>query len=141
MRAGYGPCREEIERFSNDYRRRDFFTQGEVGTPGGMGTMLGFNLTDLLMRTRPEGVSSHLHYCWVYRGQVIVKTNDHRRKGRWNIVDHGSGVNAGSKAERNRSAQRDREALHFEMPSIATSWDQLQEIITSCGAKAKECRA
>ena len=69
--------------------------QREVHTPGGMGTMLGHSLTEILMRTQPKWVSSHLHYCWVYRGQIIMKKNDHRKKGRWSIVDRGSGINRG----------------------------------------------
>ncbi|MGA2436642.1 MAG: hypothetical protein ABSG25_15310, partial [Bryobacteraceae bacterium] len=46
-------CRAAVEEFSRDCKRRGFFTQGEVGTQGGLATMLGFNLTQLLRRARP----------------------------------------------------------------------------------------
>jgi hypothetical protein len=93
--GSYEECRSALEAFSNDFRRREMFTRGEVGTQGGIGTMLGFDLTQLLMRALPRGISAHLHYCWVYRGRIIIKTNDHTQRGRWSILEHGSGVNYG----------------------------------------------
>ena len=137
----FGPFRDAIEQYSNDYKRREIFMQGEVGTPGGMGTMLGSSLTDILLRTEPRWVSSHLHYCWVYRGRIIVKTNDHRRKGRWSLIDHGSGVNADPADAAIQSSHRDPDALHFEMPQVATSWDELQTMLSAMGATAAGCRA
>jgi hypothetical protein len=35
----------------------------EANNPGGMGGILGFSLTNMLKRTKPFGISSHLHYC------------------------------------------------------------------------------
>src|ERR1022692_1914041 len=58
----YEPCRAAVKEFSSDFKRRALFEQGEMGMQGGMATILGFNLTQLLMRTQPGGISSQLHY-------------------------------------------------------------------------------
>lgn len=72
-----------LEEVSRDNDRRMLMMHGEMGRIGGMGTMLAINLTGLLEKRRPKGISSHLHLCWVLRGQVVLKTNDHQRTGRW----------------------------------------------------------
>lgn len=42
------------------------------------------SLTDTLIRTEPRWASSHLHYCWVDRGKIILKrtTIDEKDVGR-----------------------------------------------------------
>ena len=49
--TSYPPCRAAVEAFSSDPKRRALFVQGEVGMQGGMATILGFDLTELLLRT------------------------------------------------------------------------------------------
>jgi hypothetical protein len=108
-----------------------------------MGTLLGSSLTQLLIRTRPGGISSHLHYCWVYRGQIIIKTNDHTQKGRWSILEHGSGVNrdqAAPIANLGQSAIEDGADV-FHMPRLAATWEQLVKILDTKGAQTEGCVA
>ena len=59
--------------------------QASVGTQGGMGTSIGHDLTSMLMSAQPKHISSHLHYCWVYRGQIIIETNNRVMAGKWTI--------------------------------------------------------
>jgi hypothetical protein len=73
------------------------------------------------------------------RRRIIMKTNDRRRKGQWSMFD-GSGINADPAIEQGQSS-RDPDALHLEMPPIATCWKELQDIVASRGATAKGCRA
>jgi len=112
--SSFGPCLDAIERYASDNSHRMMFVGGE-STSGGMGSMLGLSLTDILIRTEPRWVSSHLHYCWVYRGNIIVKTNDHRRKGRWSVAELGAGVeqNAASSAW-----AQDADAEHLRCPRL-----------------------
>jgi hypothetical protein len=137
----YEPCRAAVKEFSSDFKRRALFEQGEMGMQGGMATILGFNLTQLLMRTQPGGISSHLHYCWVYRGQIIIKTNDHIQKGRWSILEHGSGVNReqnGPDTSASKRAALTDGATAFEMPHLAATWEEFR---AATGAKAEGCVA
>jgi hypothetical protein len=130
-----------VKEFSSDFKRRALFEQGEMGMQGGMATILGFNLTQLLMRTQPGGISSHLHYCWVYRGQIIIKTNDHIQKGRWSILEHGSGVNReqnGPDTSASKRAALTDGATAFEMPHLAATWEEFR---AATGAKAEGCVA
>jgi hypothetical protein len=135
--SSFGPCRDAIERYARDNSNRMMFVRAE-STPGGMGSMLGFSLTDLLIRTEPRWVSSYLHYCCVYRGAIILKTNYHRRKGRWSIADLGAGVAQGAASS---AWAHDANSQHVEMPAIATSWRELVELLDSRGATAMHCRS
>jgi len=140
----YEQCREAVEAFSNNHERRFSVMQGEAGTPGGMATRLGFDLTQLLMRTQPRGISSHLHYCWVYRGKIILKTNDHVQMGPWTVLDAGSGVTqdeAACKASPVERASMDEGATVFKMPRLAASWNELVTFLDATGAKADGCVA
>jgi hypothetical protein len=123
----YEPCRAAVGIFSSDYKRRMLFEQGEVRAQGGMATILGFNLTQLLTRTQPGGISSHLHYCWVFRGQIIIKTNNQLQKGRWSILEqHGSGINLDQNApDTSTHAALENGATAFEMPRLAATWEEL----------------
>ncbi len=141
----YDPCREAIERYSNNLDSQDFLMKGEIGSSGGMGTMLGFNLTRLLMQVRPGGVSSHLHYCWVYRGQVIIKPNDLNTIGRWTGFESGSGVNHNravlSTPYPGEPSDNENNDVAFRMPRIATTWEELCELIDSRNLNADGCVA
>jgi hypothetical protein len=140
--SAYEPCRQILESFSTDHKRRDFFTQGEVGVPGGMATLVGNNLTTTLKKVQPKGVSAHLHYCWVYRGRTIISTNYHVTSGRWTISGLGSRVDvldeAANEAIWKEAAAKD--GFVFEMPRLATSWVELERILDARGASARGCR-
>ena len=82
----YDECRAVIEGF---FDRRTFHMKVSIGNEGGMGTSIGHDLTSLLMRTQPKSISSHLHYCWVYRGKIIIETNNRIMEGRWTIFPLG----------------------------------------------------
>ncbi len=123
--CSYDECRSVIEEFSNSFERRTFHMQMGVGNQGGMGTSIGDDLTTLLMRTQPKGISSHLHYCWVYRGKIDIETNNRIIKGRWTIMplghapqqpgDHGGDLDDG--------------AVAFRMPPIATTWAEFDQLL------------
>jgi hypothetical protein len=125
----YQKCRSVISEFSESLERRMFHIQASVGSQGGMGTSIGHDLTTLLMRTRPEGISSHLHYCWVYRGQIIIETNNRIIKGRWTIAPLGHTQDESD----DRDVALDEGAIVFRMPSVATTWDELVHILRDRG--------
>lgn len=140
----YPSCKAAIDSFG-DLKRREILMRGEVGTQGGMGSMLGSDLTRILKRVQPHGVSAHLHYCWVYRGQTIIRANNHAEKGRWTISELGSGINQGpdhfNEAASRQAALEDNAEL-FEMPPrIAGSWPELIEILNDRGEDARGCIA
>lgn len=139
----YTRCRETIESFGSDRKREELFTKGEMGCQGGMASMLGISLTDVLKDVQPRSVSAHLHYCWVYRGRTIIKTNNHAAKGRWTIADLGSGINQPSSVEDLGPRQRvmDDGIELFEMPRLVNSWDALLEILREKGLYASGCTA
>lgn len=125
----YEQCRAAIDEFSQSFERRMFHMQAGMGNQGGMGTSIGHDLTTLLMRTRPEGISSHLHYCWVYRGQIIIETNNRVIKGPWTISPRGH-----TQDEFDNQEQRlDEGALAFRMPTVATTWEELVVILRDRG--------
>ena len=113
----------------------------ETGNPGGMGGILGFSLTNMLKRTRPFGISSHLHYCWQYLGKTVIKTNDHVTIGRWTALEGGSGINQPASAPSTPvSSQKIEGGVAFQMPKIAQSWKELDLLLESAGAQAKGAR-
>src|SRR4030095_500499 len=114
---------------------------GEVMNPGGMGSMLGFQITRLIQETNPKGVSAHLHYCWVYLGKTIIQTNDHFRSGAWTGMQTGSGINRQAEPPPDPTALRAQPlpgAVYFQMPRIAQSWQEFDSIIRASGASS-EC--
>lgn len=131
--AAVEPCRQAIEPLSSDPHAMFQIWQGEVNNPGGAATMLGFNLTTVLKRTQPRGISSHLHYCWVYRGRIVIKTNDHTTFGPWTRLD--SGVGDPNKPSRPSRMPEDNEpgAAYFRMPKIASSLKELEELLRAEG--------
>jgi hypothetical protein len=72
--------KKTLDEISENHDRRFQLMRGEVMNPGGTGEMLGFEITRLIQETNPTGISSHLHYCWVYLGKTIIRTNDHVKK-------------------------------------------------------------
>ena len=143
----YHPCRRAIERYSNNLEGQDILTQGEIGASGGMGSRLGMGLTDVLMQAQPGGISSHLHYCWVYRGQIIIQPNDHTRMGRWSMWKHGSGVGqdpAGQNDPAPSIPPSDVQPISgsvFRMPQIATTWEELCQMLESHDLNVDGCIA
>ncbi len=123
--SAYNECREIIEEFSEGIDRRVFHMQAGVGTEGGMGTSIGDDFTNLLMRTQPRHISSHLHYCWVYRGKIVIETNNRIIKGRWTI----SPVGHTQDQFDDRDESIDEGAVAFRMPPLATTWDELVQIL------------
>jgi len=98
---------------------------GEMGRIGGMGTMLAISLTKLLQKIQQGGISSHLHLCYVLRGQIIIKTNDHRQDGPWSTWNIGPETDPVEEA-------------NFKMPEIATSYHEF--ICRTPVHAASECR-
>jgi hypothetical protein len=137
---GIVECRTAIDRIANDFDARFALMKGEQGIHGGMGTRLGFDLTRILKRIRPSGVSAHLHYCWTYRGEVIIKTNNHSTEGPWTAFEAGSGYDRSPDAQPTLNLTADGVEA-FEMPPIATSWQELVEILDAGGASAAGCVA
>jgi hypothetical protein len=137
------PCQDAVDELNNNQERFRMLWQGEMNCPGGMANMLGINLTTVLQRTQPRGISAHLHYCWVYCKKVIIKTNDHWAKGRWSTFGMGSGINRPEEEKGADQKQRVTEPHpdSFTMPEIATSWDQLERLLDAAGASAHGCVA
>jgi hypothetical protein len=134
----YESCRQAVERSVDD------FMQGEVGTSGGTGSTLGGSLTRVLKQAQPGGVSSHLQYCWVYRDRIIIQTNNHLETGPWSIWKHGSGLVRDQSATELRALDVStlktttlQDATEFEMPRLATTWEELNELLLATGARAE----
>lgn len=140
----YPRCRDAIENFAADRSREELYLQGEVGCQGGMASMLGIGLTEILKEVQPRGVSSHLHYCWVYRGQTIIKTNDHTVEGRWTIAELGPGINQMSRIESPTIPGQPvlvEGYRSFDMPKLATSWEELLEVLRERSLSPQGCIA
>ncbi len=133
-------CREAIDTLSSSHERMFSIMQAEVGNSGGMGTMLGFSLTRILKETRPKGISSHLHYCWVYRGRIVIDTNDHESFGPWTSMKSGSGMNQ-QQAGRKQAQTLSEGATVFRMPELASTWQALEKLLKANGARAEGCSA
>jgi len=132
-------CRELVENLSTNWKASTQLMRGEVGSPGGTGQMLGWSATTVLKKIRPNGISSHLHYCWVFRGRVVIQTNDHTTYGRWSSIPVGVALDEVEKLSgRNPdTGEGEDEFRHnFTMPTIARSWDEFQKILTAQGATA-----
>ena len=132
-------CRTHMDELSNNRQRIEHLMQMEAGIPGGMGSILGFELTDILKRVKPSGVSAYLHYCWVYLGRTIIKANNHSIKGPWTSLESASGSGF-FQPETNQPSSGSLEAdggLAFQMPEIAHSWKQLTESFDGSGATAE----
>jgi hypothetical protein len=92
--------------------------------------------------TNPSGISSHLHlhYCWVYLGKTIIKTNDHVTAGAWTAMESGSGINQPEGSPKPPSIDKSQAipgAMYFEMPKIAQSWGELKRMLESTETQAE----
>lgn len=123
------PCNDAVESLSNDHAFFTVMMQGEVNNPGGMGSMIGYHLTGILKGTLPSGISSYLHYCWVYRGKIIIKTNEHATKGRWTAMPSGSGIDRPESHEVFSSTLAEAGGTLFQMPKLASSWEELESLL------------
>jgi hypothetical protein len=127
-------CVEAIERFSNDSKSHEALMQGEVGPRGGLGSRLGMMLTPIIEEAQPRGISPHLHQCWVYRGKIVIGTNDHVKLGRWSAWNPGA-----ENAETHQTrivGTPETPGFEFSMPRVATSWEELLSILESHGSSA-----
>lgn len=122
--SGYDECRAVIEGF---FDRRIFHMKIGMGNEGGMGTSIGHDLTSLLMLIQPKSISSNLHYCWVYRGKIIIETNNRIMEGRWTIFPLGHTQDQFDDSEE----ALDEGTVAFRMPPLATTWDELDQILKS----------
>jgi hypothetical protein len=128
-----------LDELSENHEQKFSLMQMETSNPGGMGTNLGFRVTNLIQRTQPFGISSHLHYCWTYLGRTIIKTNDHVSIGAWTAMDSGSGINQAeglAKPSTSNKSETIPGGTSFKMPKIAQSWGELGEMLESTGARA-----
>jgi hypothetical protein len=132
-----GEYKISLDGLSNDHEQNFSMMQTEAGMPGGMGTNLGLQITELLKRTNPSGISSHLHYCWVYLGKTIIKTNDHMIAGAWTGWDGGSGINQPEGSPVPSKIAEAPGRTFFAMPKIAQSFDELNQMLQSTGARAE----
>jgi hypothetical protein len=127
-------CVEAINRFSTDPKSHEVLMQGEVGPRGGLGSRLGMMLTPIIEKALPQGISPHLHECWVYRGKIVIGTNDHVKLGRWSAWNPGV-----ENAEMNPVREvgtPETPGFAFSMPRVATSWEQFLAILESNGGSA-----
>jgi hypothetical protein len=125
----YKECRSVIDEFSQSLERRMFHIEAGIGSQGGMGTSIGHDLTTLLMQNQPQGISSHLNYCWVYRGQIIIEPNNRIMNGRWTISPLGHTQDQFE----DRRESLDEGATAFRMPQVATTWNELTQILRDMG--------
>jgi hypothetical protein len=121
----YEKCRGIVDTFSNSYERRFFYMETGTGGAGGIATSIGHDLTILLKSEAPEFISSHLHYCWVYRGQIIIESNDHVSKGPWTISPLGHRQDEFDF----RPESHDEGSEIFRMPRVAQTWLELEDIL------------
>jgi hypothetical protein len=127
-------CVEAVERFSTDPSSHEALMQGEVGPRGGLGSRLGMMLTPILEEAQPRGISPHLHECWVYRGKIVIGTNDHVKLGRWSAWN--PGVENAEAHQAHSVGTPETPGFAFSMPGVATSWEQLLSILESQGSSA-----
>jgi hypothetical protein len=132
--------KKSLDELSENHEQNFSMMQMEANNPGGMGTNLGFRITHLIRRTNPSGISSHLHYCWVYLGRTVVKTNDHVTIGAWTAMESGSGINQPEGSPKPSSLDTSETipgGTSFKMPTIAQSWGELRQMLQSTGAQAE----
>jgi hypothetical protein len=132
---GIVECRSAIDQICSSDDSLFSLMKGEQGTPGGMGMRLGMDLSEILKRVRPSGVSAHLHYCWVYRGRIVIRANDHSVKSQWTTSEAGSGTSQSTVGGAFAKPVGDGWEK-FQMPGIAVSWGQLESLLNAKGASA-----
>jgi len=136
----YPACRTAVEQIIAENDQSADLTLTESGAPGNIATVLGFRLTEILQQAQPAGISAHLNYCWAYPGRVVVRNNDHSRFGpTWTMMPTGSGIL--EPEEQRPPVGPYPGGTAFTMPSLATSWDELQTILKGRGVVAQQCTA
>ena len=135
--SSYDECQTVLDNFSLNSNRRIFHMKAGIGNQGGMGTSIGHDITALLMRSKPSYISSHLHYCWVYRGEIIIETNNRIMNGRSTVFPLGHTQDEFD----DRDEGLDEGSVAFRMPPLATTWNELEQILknmnlSSAGAVA-----
>jgi hypothetical protein len=113
------PCRKLVETISSDHDARFNVIRGEQGHIGGAGAMLTWQVTSVLRKVRPGGISPHLHTCWVFRG-IVIKNNDYASIGRWSVMPEGPGINERLEDIVPASAEK-KPAMEFESPEHRSS--------------------
>jgi hypothetical protein len=112
--AASEPCRTELERLCSDDEHKFDLMQAEVGTPGGIATVLSFDLAMLIRKHEPTGVSPHLHICAARRGNITVFPN--------NFITH-----------------TEKGPVEFTMPIVANNLAGLQSLLSEGGDEAVGC--
>lgn len=87
------------------------------------------------------GSSSHLHYCWVFRGRIVIRTNDHTTYGPWSSFS--IGLDTPQTTEKLSGScpitgePEDVFRQDFTMPPIAQSWEELKKLLSAEGTTAE----
>ena len=137
--SAFPACQEAVAQILAENDETANLTLMESGVPGNIATVLGFRLTEILQQAQPSGISAHLNYCWAYRGRVVIRTNDHARFGRqWTMMSAGSGILG---EEENPQDGPFPGGTVFEMPPLAKSWNELQEMLNQIDLDAEGCMA
>lgn len=106
--SGAEAYKKEIEELMKDGTQ---FANMERGPRfGGMGTMIGIQLTDAIKKNPVTGVSQHLQYFFVRRGQIAYGNND--------CIEY----------------DKDGNKTEFKMPDLAQGYSQLLEKLQLQGA-------
>ena len=133
--------KKSLDELSENREQNFSLMKMETMNPGGMGTNLGFRITLLIKETNPAGISSHLHYCWVYLPKTIIKTNNHVNIGAWTGFDSGSGISQPEGPSKPPPILEKSQVIpggtYFEMPKIAQTWSELSQILRTTGARAE----
>jgi hypothetical protein len=81
------PCIVALQRLADDNRLFELL-QVEAGIPGGVATILGFDLTRLLQQNLVLGISPYLHICVVRRGSITLAAAHHTEFSNSGPVEH-----------------------------------------------------
>ena len=71
-----------------------------------------------------------------YRGKIIIKANDHATKGRWTAIPSGSGIHRDDNQEVFASTLAEDRGALFQMPKLASSWEELESLLGTEGKTA-----
>ena len=101
--AGVEKYKEEIRKLSDTSDIS--LMQGEVGMPGGYGTMLLHCISGVIRKNPEKGISKHLHIALIRRGQFSLSNND-------TTIYYPKG-----------------EKIEIKMPPVAKSYSEFEELI------------
>ncbi len=116
---GSGNEVNEYAKKVEDFQKEGYnpLMQMEVGNRGGYGQALLAFLSTVVNDTRVDGVSNHLHYCYVDRRGVMVGVND------YSIYPPVG------------------EKIDIKMPNVATSWEEFVELMNEEGVNLANAEA